>query len=224
MRIKGLKTNNLYFDFRHKDEGDTVKIHFHLKSKENGKKCLGKKVGGLIASQNAISDIHVGKRYLEYFDEVYNYEKQITKHIKKYLKKSKEYKPDDSNIKGFKCYENKNESCQKLKKVYIEFLHPNGDDSIALSFYIKRGEEFINIGFVNVSPLGIKELHINQAYENYFRNIYKKKENLIKYAKKCAIKNSKFLEDIKEDISSSPNLENMQSIPQIENEHNKNEI
>lgn len=218
MRIKGLKTKNLYFDFRHKDEGDTIKIHFHLKAKEEGKKCLGEKVGGLIVSKNSISDIHVGKRYLEYFDEVYNYEKQIRKRVKKYLEKSKQYKPDYSNIRGFKNYKSGNKPCQKLKKVYIEFLHPNGDDSIAFNFYIKKDEEFINIGFANVSPLGIKELHINQAYEIYFKNIYEKKENLIEYAKKCAIKNSKFLEDIKSDISGNSNSESISNTQQIQNE------
>jgi len=215
MRIKGLETENLYFDFRHKDEGDTVKIHCHFKSKIKGKKALGEKVGGLIASKDAIQDIHVGKKYTEYFDEIYTHEKQIIKYAKKYIKKAKEYKTENISIKGFNSYTNKNNVLsKKVKKVYIEFLHPNGDDSIALKFYIKRKGEFTDIGYANVSPNGIKELHLKSEYEIYFKHIYEKRNNLTEYAKKCVIKNSRFLKQIKADVDSHILTKNSTNIPE----------
>ena len=35
MLVKGLETEHFYFDFRHPDENDTVKIHFHFKQKND---------------------------------------------------------------------------------------------------------------------------------------------------------------------------------------------
>ena len=215
MRIKGLETENLYFDFRHKDEGDTVKIHCHFKSKVKGKKALGEKVGGLIASKDLIQDIHVRKKYIQYFDEIYRHEKQIIRYSKKYIKEAKKYKPDNSSINGFKSYTNKTMPHKKAKKVYIEFLHPNGNDSIALKFYTRKKDEFIDIGFANVSPNGIKELHLNPEYGIYFKYIYEKRNDLTKYAKKCALKNSKFLKEIKADVNPLPKPKDYNNIPNI---------
>lgn len=201
MRIKGLKTENLYFDFRHKDEGETIKIHFHLKEKKNGKKALGEKAGGLIASKNAIQDIHVGKKYTKCFEEVYKHEKEIIKYVEKYLEKTKEYKPDSSDIKGFERYKEKSVKCKKTKKIYVEFSHPNGDDSVAFKFYIRKKDGFTEIGNANVSPNGFKELHVKPEYEIYFKQIYEKRDNLVKYAKKCTVKNLEFLRRIKADVN-----------------------
>lgn len=200
MRIKGLKTKNLFFDFRHKDEGNTIKLHFHLKSKKNGKKAFGEKVGGLIVSKSGLQDIHVGKKYLQYFDEVYKSEKDIVKYAETYLEKAKKYLPDDSEIEGFEIYSNEShKEADRLEKVYIEFLHPNGDDSIAFKFYIKEKEGFINIGHANISPRGFKELHLETGYGIYFGYIYGQKDNLVRYAKKCNIKNTGFVRKIKVD-------------------------
>lgn len=202
MLVKELETEHFYFDFRHPDENDTVKIHFHFKSKNNGQKTLGEKAGGLIVSPNAIQDIHVGKKYQKFFDEVYNYRAKLRKYCKKYLKKNKRYKPSKDKINGF-IKENKQfvKRERKLRKVYIQFMHPNGDDSIALKFLIKKKGDQKEIGFANISTIGIKELHLNPEFEIYFDYIYGKRERLTEYARKCANKNNEFLRKMRIDVN-----------------------
>lgn len=204
MLIKKLETEHFYFDFRHPDEEDTVKIHFHFKSKSSkGKKMLGEKVGGLIVSPRAIQDIHLGKKYQDFFDEIYDYSKKLRKFCKKYLKQNKQYKPHKEKIKGFK--RKKQESLKrstKIEKVYEQFMHPNGDDSIAIRFLIEREGNLQEIGFANISTIGIKELHINPEFEIYFDYIYRRRDRLLEYTKKCMKKNNKFVERMKIDVSS----------------------